>query len=201
MAAHVALRDRTGEKVARMVTAVADLKLALAAYAREHGGQFILFGSAARREMRPGSDVDILVEFPSALETEALDFAERECVRLGLKPDILSQGWAGARLRQRLLREGLRLPGDEQRWSGAMSMTDRLDDILDAARSAATHFRAAGRLFQEGGFEVGKETGYRNRMAFLHAMLSGHTALEDALVRAMKALGEAPPTGSDWISV
>ena len=35
-------------------------------------------------------------------------------------------------------------------------------------------------------------------MAFLHAMQSGHTALEDALVRGMKALGEAPPSGSDW---
>ena len=56
--------------------AVAELKSVLAAYAREHGGRFILFGSAARREMHSGSDVDILVDFPAGPHMDAIGFAE-----------------------------------------------------------------------------------------------------------------------------
>jgi hypothetical protein len=33
-------------------------------YAREHGGRFYPVRLAARREMHPDSDVDILVDFP-----------------------------------------------------------------------------------------------------------------------------------------
>ena len=144
MAAQVALRNRSKDELGRKLAAVAELKSALAAYAREHGGRFILFGSAARREMRPDSDVDILIDFPVELEMKAADFAEREGRRRGLEPDVLPIHWTGERLRARLQKEGLFLPGDEDRWAGAMSMEDRLGDILDAARSAATHFRAAG---------------------------------------------------------
>ena len=198
MAAQVALRNRSKDELGRKLAAVGELKSVLAAYAREHGGRFILFGSAARREMRPDSDVDILIDFPVQLELKAADFAENEGRRRGLEPDVLPIHWTGERLRARLKKEGLFLPGDEDRWAGAMSMEDRLSDILDAARSAATHFRAAGRLFGRGGFDEEGDEGYRNVMALLHAMLSGHNALEDALVRLMKVLGEAPPSGSDW---
>jgi predicted nucleotidyltransferase len=199
MAAPVTLRARAEEKTAaRMVTAVAELKHALADYAREHGGQFILFGSAARREMRPDSDVDILANFPASTNSDAISFAESECWKLGLKPDILAFGYPAARLRDRIDKEGLVLPGDENRWAGAISMEDRLGDALDAAPAAAEHFRAAGRLLQRGGFDESGDEGYARAMALLHAMLSGHNALEDALVRLMKALGEAPPSGSDW---
>jgi hypothetical protein len=35
-------------------------------------------------------------------------------------------------------------------------------------------------------------------MAFLHAMLAGHTSLETALLRILDLLGEQPPTGASW---
>jgi predicted nucleotidyltransferase len=198
MAEYATLHKSSGGKVDRLETAVAELKSALAAYAREHGGRFILYGSAARREMRADSDVDIMLDFPHERESKAHSFAEEECRRLGLKCDVLSLGWTRARVRERLKKEGLYLPGDENRWARAMSNEDRIGDILDAAQSAAEHFKAAGQLLERGGFDEGGLEGYARGSAVLHAMLRGHIALEDALVRIMKALGEIPPTGSDW---
>lgn len=198
MAAATTLRDRKSAEVARMEAAVAELKPVLAAYAREHGGRFILFGSAARREMRPGSDVDIYVDFPGRAESEAARFAEDLSWRFGVRPDILSFGPPAGRLRERVEREGLVLPGDENRWSGPMTDDERWGDILDAAGSAAAHFRAAAEIFSEGGFEETGTGGYRTRMAFYHAMQSAQTALESALKRSVVALGHEPPSGAHW---
>ncbi len=199
MALQTTIRRRAGEKsAAGLIEAVADLKRLLAVYARDNAGRFILFGSAARREMRPDSDVDIMLDFPVERENEALAFAEKACQRLGLKCDVLSLRWTSDRLRARLDKEGLFLPGDEDQWASAMSMDDRLGDILDAAHAATSHFRAAGQLFELGGFDQAGIEGYGRGMAVLQAMLQGHRALEDALVRIMKASGEAPPSGSDW---
>ena len=35
-------------------------------------------------------------------------------------------------------------------------------------------------------------------MAFMHAMQSGHTSLEPALLRILDLLGEEAPSGRDW---
>lgn len=192
------LTERKIGKVARMEAAVGELKITLAGYARRHGGRFILFGSAARREMHEGSDVDILVDFPDGRHMEAIGFAEDACQRLALTPDILGFGWPAGRLLARVNEEGLVLPGDEERWSKPMTDETRWGDILDAARSAAAHFRAAAEIFEGGGLEASSSSGYRNRMAFYHAMQSAHTALESALKRSLAALGERPPTGAHW---
>jgi hypothetical protein len=74
----------------------------------------------------------------------------------------------------------------------------RWNDVLKAARAAALHFRAAQGLFHQDRFNEGGNIGYRHRMAFRHAMLSGHTALEDTLLRLLAMLGDGPPTGSNW---
>jgi len=198
MSAPSILKERRADTVARMQAAVAQLKPALAAYGREHGGRFILFGSAARREMRPGSDVDILVDFPAGPHTEAARFAEDACWRLGLTPDLLAFGWPAGRIRARIEEEGLVLPGDENRWSPPMSNADRWGDILDPAKSAAFHFRAAEDIFAEGGLEANDQSGYRDRMAFYHSMQSAHTSLESALKRALVAMGQRLPTGGEW---
>ena len=198
MGEHVTVRERNSAKVARMEAAVAELKPVLAAYAREHGGRFVLFGSAARREMHPDSDVDILVDFPDGARMQAMSFAEDACWERGLTPDILGFGRPAGRLRKHIEEEGLVLPGDEERWSNPMSNEDRWGDILDAAKSAASHFDAAERVFHRGGLEGAGDAGYERRMAFYHAMQSGHTALESALKRVLAALGERPPAGSEW---
>lgn len=198
MAEHATLRERTETKVARMEAAVAELKPALAAYAREHGGRFVLFGSAARREMRADSDVDIYVDFSGRTQSEAASFAEDVSWRLGLRPDILAFSSPAGRFRERVESEGLILPGDENRWAEPMTNDERWGDILDAARSAAFHFRAAEEIFTEERLEATDQAGYRAGMAFYHAMQSGHTALESALKRVLVALGEQPPSGSEW---
>lgn len=71
-------------------------------------------------------------------------------------------------------------------------------DVLLSARSAARHFEAADRILARDDFDDRGETGYVNAMAFFHAMQSGHTALEDALLRILLIIGEEEPTGESW---
>jgi predicted nucleotidyltransferase len=89
----VTLKERKAKEAERRRLAVAELREALAAYARAHGGRFLLFGSAARGEMRYNSDVDILVDFPGKALNEAWNFAERACWDRKLDPDITSFAW------------------------------------------------------------------------------------------------------------
>ena len=74
--------------VSKAAAGIADLKIDLGQYASEHGGNFLIYGSAARGEMRFGSDVDILVDFPASAEPAAWRFAEDACYKLGLVPDV-----------------------------------------------------------------------------------------------------------------
>jgi predicted nucleotidyltransferase len=98
----VTLKERKAAEVARRRSAVVELRDALAAYAREHGGRYLLFGSAARGEMRYDSDVDILVDFPADALDEAWNFAERACWDRKLEPDILPFAWCKGRFRDRI---------------------------------------------------------------------------------------------------
>jgi predicted nucleotidyltransferase len=89
----VTLTERKAAETERRRRAVDDLRSALAAYAREHGGRFLLFGSAARGNMRYSSDVDILVDFPPDALDDAWRFAERACWDRRLEPDITPFAW------------------------------------------------------------------------------------------------------------
>ena len=71
-------------------------------------------------------------------------------------------------------------------------------EIEADARVAAEHFGAAAVLFDLGGFDAGGLDGYRARMAFLHAMQSGHASLERCLVRVLEMLDEERPQGESW---
>lgn len=93
-------------KVARMKAAVEELACDLAAYAREHGGRFILFGSAARGEMRHDSDVDILADFPPDLVWDAVGYATDRAHDLGLVPDVQPKRLTGRSLAERVAVEG-----------------------------------------------------------------------------------------------
>jgi predicted nucleotidyltransferase len=85
----ITLTERKTTEAARRVAAVEAVVPLLAAYAREHGGRFLLFGSAARGEMKYHSDVDLLVDFPDEAFGTAWDFAENACWDRGLEPDLL----------------------------------------------------------------------------------------------------------------
>ena len=106
MAEYVTLRERKAAKVAAIKAGVEELAPILADYARAHGGRFILYGSAARGDVRYDSDVDILADFSMEAEPAALAFAEEECHRLRLTADVLSWAFVGKRLRERVGAEG-----------------------------------------------------------------------------------------------
>jgi hypothetical protein len=64
----------------------------IAAYARAHGGRFLLYRSAARGTMKYDGGVDLLLDFPPEAQNDAWGFAERACWDNGLEPDILPFG-------------------------------------------------------------------------------------------------------------
>lgn len=78
-----------------------------------------------------------------------------------------------------------------------MSDARWLDIEADVA-SAVLHFGNAAALYAEGGFAAEGLAGYRARMALMHAMQSGHTSAEAALLRLLRLLGEEAPQGDDW---
>jgi hypothetical protein len=106
MTGYVTLDERKAAKVAAIKAGVAQLAPLLAAYAHERRGRFVLYGSAARGDVRYDSDINILVDFPAEAEPDASRFAEDQCVRLAVTPDVLSWSFAGSRLRERAAREG-----------------------------------------------------------------------------------------------
>lgn len=79
-------------------------------------------------------------------------------------------------------------------------MAERWRDIADDIAAAARHFQAAIELFRMGGQDPATQAGYRDVMAFQHAMQSGYTSFELALRRLLALLDEALPQGPDWHS-
>jgi hypothetical protein len=64
--------------------------------------------------------------------------------------------------------------------------------------SAADHFGRAATIYQTDGLQADTMDGYILRMAFMHAMMAGHTSLETALVRTLELQGEDPAQGRQW---
>ncbi|HXU09596.1 MAG TPA: nucleotidyltransferase family protein [Blastocatellia bacterium] len=65
-----------------------------------------VFGSAARGEATPQSDLDLLVEFSSRKSLLAVVALERQLsVALGRKVDLLTEGAISPYLRSRILRD------------------------------------------------------------------------------------------------
>lgn len=81
------------------------------AIAERHGARRLrLFGSVARGESRPDSDVDFLVnleEGRSLLDQAALLVDLQDL--LGVKVDVVSEGGINPRMRERILREAVPL--------------------------------------------------------------------------------------------
>ena len=71
-------------------------------------------------------------------------------------------------------------------------------DIAADFAAAASHFRNSAALYDLGGLDGSDLDGYRARMAFMHAMLAGHTSLESGLVRILELIGEERPAGNQW---
>ncbi|MGA9865870.1 MAG: nucleotidyltransferase domain-containing protein [Acetobacteraceae bacterium] len=144
MAAVFTLGERKAAKVAALRDGVGVLRASLSAYAAAHTGRFLLFGSAARGELRHDSDVDILLDFPEAEQADAWRFAEDECWRLGLDPDVRPLGWCRPAFIARLGAETVELhgyDGFDVRQSGpaihaAEELSNGLEEALREFRSA-----------------------------------------------------------------
>jgi len=68
-----------------------------------------LFGSAARDEAEPGSDLDLLVEFAEPVGLfRFLDLKARLEALLGCAVDLVTPGALKRQLRDRILREAVR---------------------------------------------------------------------------------------------
>lgn len=87
------LTERKASETARRRAAVEALLPALAAYAQAHGGRYLLFGSAARGQMRYDSDVDLLLDFPPEALSAAWNYAETVCWDRALDPDLMPLNW------------------------------------------------------------------------------------------------------------
>lgn len=75
-------------------------------------------------------------------------------------------------------------------------MTDaRWVEVDDEIAAASRHFRNAAAIYDEGGFDAEDLSGYKAKMALMHAMQSGQASLEGALRRILEILGEEAPAG------
>lgn len=102
----VTIVNRKKMKESRMRSKMERVKEALASYVAGHVGRFVVFGSAARDEMRYDSDLDILVDFPAEVERDARDYAERVCIEHGIKPDLHLASEASSELLDRVSHDG-----------------------------------------------------------------------------------------------
>lgn len=106
-----ALADSKAERVAAKQVAVTELVRRLTPVADMLGGRFVLFGSAARNELRYDSDIDLLLDFPDAASTqEAWRLAEDVCADLQLPRDIMPLSWCSKEFLDHVLKEARAIP-------------------------------------------------------------------------------------------
>jgi hypothetical protein len=74
----------------------------------------------------------------------------------------------------------------------------RWSDVEMDTTAAVDHFSRAIQIYRQIGVHDDTMDGYVRRMAFMHAMLAGHTSLEKALLRILQIQGEETPSGSQW---
>lgn len=103
---YVTLAERKAERERATAEAVRSLEEILAEFAGEHGGRYILFGSAAAGPMGHHSDVDLIVDFPPEHRSAAILFAEEEIWKRRLLPDVRAVDYCSDALLRRALEQG-----------------------------------------------------------------------------------------------
>ncbi len=77
---------------------------------------------------------------------------------------------------------------------------DRWIEIEKDVAAAVRHFRLGIEKYENDVLAGSDPAAYYAQMAFMHAMQSGHTLLESAIVRILKLLRERRPDGEHWHS-
>ena len=103
----VTLKERHRRKMERMERAIVEIDAALTAYAREHGGRFIRYGSTAKGRMMQHSDVDIIADFPDEASLAAASFAESLCYDKNMKPDVSASAYVSDRFKSKVVEEAV----------------------------------------------------------------------------------------------
>ncbi len=104
-----------GVEVLESVMLLEDLyrqKAAIDAMARRYGASRVrVFGSVARGQERPESDVDFLVEFPPGYDlfTQRLPLAEKLSTLIGRRVDLIPEHELNRHIRQQVLNEAVDL--------------------------------------------------------------------------------------------
>lgn len=101
------LNERLSREMRRMQQAVAEIDAALIAYARQHGGRFIRYGSSAKGRMMLHSDIDIVADFDGGAAGPAASYAEDVCSERGMVADVRAVHHTSAALFGRALAEGI----------------------------------------------------------------------------------------------
>jgi hypothetical protein len=65
----------------------------LRTYAQEHGGRYVVYGSAAQDGVLYDGAVDLLIDFPEEWRAQAWRFAESLCDRKGIPHNIMPLSW------------------------------------------------------------------------------------------------------------
>lgn len=71
-------------------------------------------------------------------------------------------------------------------------------DVQSNVESAVLHFSRAIQIHDKGISAAADRDFYMVSMAFMHAMLAGHTSAEVAIERILDILDEQKPSGPDW---
>ena len=100
------LKERHRRKMERMARAIVEIDAGLTAYAREHGGRFIRYGSTAVGRMREHSDVDIIADFPDEASIDAAFFAETLCAAQEMKSDVRPSAYVSHAFKAEAARTG-----------------------------------------------------------------------------------------------
>ncbi len=104
---YVTVAARKAREIERLRSASESALEELRVHAAACGGRYLVFGSAARGDLVPASDFDVLVDFPEASERQARHHAEAVCRRLGLVPDVHLAAEASDRLMARVRRDAI----------------------------------------------------------------------------------------------
>jgi predicted nucleotidyltransferase len=106
----VTVPERKAREAARRRAAARDVMTEAREFATVCGGRFYVFGSAAEDRMKYDSDFDVVVDFPSATETEAAEFIEDACRRRNLPSDVLLKSRVSERFLDRIRDQMVALP-------------------------------------------------------------------------------------------
>jgi predicted nucleotidyltransferase len=107
LAAIVTLEERKAREADRLRKSALAAMDDLRRFASEQGGRFLIFGSAAKGNLKYDSDFDVLIDFPLEREASAWDWTEEVCRTHRLKADIHSVASAAATFVERVRREAI----------------------------------------------------------------------------------------------